>query len=184
MTSACPETVEAITARLREIKAPWCARIIEIDHGLNRIDDAVEDPTPRQEKIRALRELANLLDENPELECALHMHLSHYVYGGGPEEILEKMRAIRRIYGGTFEKRYSDESSLFPQFQLTGQWGAYTVDIWAQRESVCERVQVGVKTATVARKDPDAVAEATAMIPEELVTIEEPIMEWHCPEGV
>ena len=175
-------TVRAITSRLRQIGSKWAARIIEIDAGLGRLEP---DDSYRGKQIQTLRDYADLLEANPSLENGIIGQVHHNIYGSGEhsKEIIDRMREIRRIYGGSFEKSW-DDHPIYPEFKMIGKFGTFQVRIGTNRNNVCEQVVVGKKTEVVREPDPELVAEATASIPIVEREVEIDITEWICPEGI
>lgn len=72
---------------------------------------------------------------------------------------------------GSCEKKVDDT-----YFELSKKFGVITVNFFAYRSDVCERVQVG------AREIPEQILPAK---PEEVIPAHtEPIYEWKCPESI
>lgn len=183
MGGADPATVRAITARLRAIGSVWAARIIEIDAGLGRFD---ADGSYRGKTINAHRELADLLESNPNMPlpfgaASLYWNVTEYHrHTQEKQEIVPAMRAIRRVLGGAYQKNYGSDD-----FEMRGRFADYfDTCIFANRESVCEKVVVGQKTEVKAVQDPELVAKATAEIPFEEIEVTTDVTEWICPEDI
>lgn len=80
----------------------------------------------------------------------------------------EQLAAVARILAdraplGAVEKDQDDDYA-----RVTRRFGTVFVEAYAQRETVCERIEVGTETVEV--PDPDAPK----------VTIERPVYEWRC----
>jgi hypothetical protein len=171
-------TVKAIAARMREIGASWSSRIIEIDAGLGRFEP--DDSSDRARRIASMRDLADLLEANPDLPIGTSFYLRHSVYDGEcGMDAKTRMRQIRRMYGGTFEKSWDNHETL-PEFFLRGRFGEYDVQIATRRENVCERVVTATVEETVEEIDPAYLEQAPKI--ERVVTKE--VVDWICPEDL
>ena len=109
-----------------------------------------------------LRELADFLDEHdvPELSW---QNVRFDIFADDAAGLMERARNL----GGAWDKEEKGD-----WFVLRRYFGPHCIDINAPRSNVCERVQVGTKT--VEKPDPSA----------PLVTVEEPVYEWQCPESL
>lgn len=119
-----------------------------------------------------LHRLAEFLAMNTEALADAGAYFTHaptiYVYGDA-----EELNRVRRTihFGGKWHKEVDEHS-----FNLVKQFGEkVTFTIYASRDAVCERVQVGTKTETV--KDYDAVTVPTK-------EVEIPVYEYHCPPSL
>ena len=120
----------------------------------------------QQEYVGGLRELADFLEEHPQFigEYAPGVRFDVFVKGDAP---LMEMKALIKGTGGRWDK-----VDFGAWFVLRRHFGPHNLDINAEREAVCERVQVDTKT--VMKPDPSA----------PLVPVEEPVYEWHCPDSL
>jgi len=80
----------------------------------------------------------------------------------------EEMSEVRAAIGGTWKKRVSPGEFGF--FELEREFGPFTLQLSAWRNTVCEKVVTG--TRTVQKPDPEAV------VP--LVDVVEEVFEWRC----
>jgi hypothetical protein len=172
------DTIRKVAARLRSIGSEWSARIIEVDAGIGRFEPGEEDDY-RVRNIESLRRYADLLESNPDLPIGFIPVLRHQVYGYETDSVADRMREIRRMYGGRFDKSW-DDNPIFPEFFLKGKFGEFDVVISTQRENVCERVVTSTIEEVVREPDPDLVA----TIPMVERTIVKEIVDWVCPEDL
>lgn len=171
-------TIRKVAARLRQIGNDWSARIIEIDAGIGRFEPAEEEDY-RARNIESLRRYADLLESTPDLPIAFLPILRHQVYAFESESAADRMRQIRRLYGGQFNKSWDDHPT-YAEFFLKGKFGEFDVVISTARENVCERVVTGTIEEVVHEPDPDQVA----MIPMVERTVKKEIVDWICPEDL
>lgn len=171
------DTIRKVAARLRSIGNEWSARIIEIDAGIGRFESSDNDDL-RARQIESLRRYADLLESTPELPVAFNPILRHMVHGFGGD-VADRMRQIRRMYGGRFDKSW-DNNEIFPEFFLKGKLGEFEVVISTRRENVCERIVTGTIEEVVTEPDPDLVAE----LPRVERTVVKEVVDWICPEDL
>lgn len=118
------------------------------------------------EQAAGLRALADLIEANPELNA----HVDR-IYGFHPKSA-EAQAAIARAglrHGAKVEKDVWEK-----QHNIVLKWGPVHVHALADREDVCERVQVGEETVTSTVPDP------TVVVPTVEVTETVPVYEWQC----
>lgn len=116
------------------------------------------------ETAAQLRQVADFIEEHAD---ALEGHyIPHYALNIFPGDA-QKALALARAIGGKWDKKEAGD-----WLYLRRAIGRHTIEINMNRNLVCERVQVGTKTVEV--PDPEAA----------LVTVEEPVYEWHCPESL
>jgi hypothetical protein len=121
--------------------------------------------------VAGLRELADFFEERPELcEVGTVSATTFYVFTYSPEQFAEAVRLLGK----------GAKSAHGDWFNVTRQFGIIDLQVTAQRDNLCERVQTGTKV--VKARDPQLVREALEDIPE--VETEEPVFEWSCPESV
>lgn len=121
-----------------------------------------------------LAEIAGFFAENPHLvvdtPSLLGARLQIQVGCGrdAPAEMAKWAKALAVGQPkGAVEKKYDDH-----YLRLTREFGAVTLEVWATRDLVCERVVVGTETVEV--PDPDALA-AVPTVP-----VEREVVEWRC----
>lgn len=116
----------------------------------------------REEFIAGLRDLADWLEERPELPGPV-----------GGERVLvftQDAETFREYLGhmGAVEKNYSGDDYA----RAIKRFGPINYEVFTDREKVCRRVQVG--TRTVAQEVPVEDVETKT------VEVEEPVYEWDC----
>lgn len=109
-----------------------------------------------------LREIADLFDEVGGEPAYSGKTINLFCYEG-PEELL----ALARKFGGKWEK---DETEGW--YILRRRFGPHSIELNADRGTVCTKVEVGEETVEV--PDPDAPK----------VTVTRPVYEWQCPESL
>lgn len=119
----------------------------------------------RQESIRGLRALADLLEQNPSLPVPDLTAVAWSIDWGGQDDDAERLAEFARTLPGRVEKEVSN--SLFELHARLAEGVTYTIR--AMRDAVCNRRQVGTKT--VQREVPvETRTEVT----------QEPVYEWDC----
>jgi hypothetical protein len=124
--------------------------------------------TDRSDFTNGLRELADILDANPDLPLP---------YSGTGSELLWIARhgedhkafaqTFARVVPGTLTK-----SVRGTDFDLIGSVGGVQVQLIVDRDAVCERVVTGIETVTISAKP--------ATDPEPERTEERELVEWRC----
>ena len=114
----------------------------------------------QQEYVRTMRELADFLEEHPQFIGYGGVQID--LFADNAAEMSEMVRGSGKW----------DKADRGVWFSLARYFGGHHIFINAEREAVCERVQVDTKT--VMKPDPSA----------PLVTVEEPVYEWHCPDSL
>lgn len=128
---------------------------------------------PRAAYIAGLRQLADWLEANPDIELPSNggswnpINFSEW----GPKA-RDKAAAFARAMPGVVRKGGSDG-----YFTLRAQLAGLHVQFIAHREAVCERVVVGEREVTETIPDPQYDGEIPMI--EVTKTVED--IEWHCP---
>lgn len=133
----------------------------------------------RAEYIAGLRQLADLLDANPDLPVPTHGDVSWLIFSvGSGSETAEKLAAqkaqasvIVRAIPATWHKR--DMDTLF---QYKAKLRGLGIDVTVERAAVCERVVTSTETVTSHVPDPEAMAKVPLV--EKTETVE--TVEWIC----
>lgn len=118
------------------------------------------------EAAAGLRQLADLIEANPELADLVEGNTLLMAVGerwGSDESVADRFARLARMLGGTRTK-----SGDGTYFWVGRRFGPLTAEIFTARNQVCERVVVGVETVEV--PDPDAPK----------VTVEREVVEWQC----
>ena len=115
-----------------------------------------------KEWIDGLRNLADFFEKN---ECTDHIYATFQIdlFVNDAEGLLNTAREL----GGKWKKK--DKGSWFC---LVQNFGPHHIDINANRENVCEQVEVGEETVMVT--DPEAPK----------IEVTRPVYEWKCPESL
>lgn len=134
--------------------------------------------TTRIDYTAGLRALADLLDAHPEIRLPFEgteMPISWGVHGtyvpegkDVPEEVAD---LARLLVPGTRTKDVDDS-----YYRLRGNLHGLRTEVWALRDSVCERVVTGTREVTTEVPDPDALA----AVPTVTVTETVETVEWVC----
>lgn len=121
------------------------------------------------------RAIADLIENNPELaEHLRYVPKNILVPVSGeddPRGIIASFARAGLRTGAEISKRQTDKHAG----AVIG-WGPVAVEVYAQRDEVCERVVTGVETVTKTVPDP----EALAAVPTVEVTEEVEQVEWRC----
>jgi hypothetical protein len=140
-------------------------------------EPAQVDPDPRTEYIAGLRMLADLLEQNPHLKLPFYGHISPMrvlVCNEEQQEQRDQLAAWVKALPGRKDKSEGGTKGDF--LMVSAKLRGLDFEIQADRDDVCERVVVGIKTETKVVKDPALLAE----VPEVEVTEEVEIVEWRC----
>lgn len=130
----------------------------------------------RDEAIRGIRMLADLLEQNPDVPLP-------YQLGGGSnitfmflagEGARERMVKLARLIPGRLTKAVSGSGEYGHYFDLEGKLAGIDVLLTAYRDQVCERVVTGTREVT--RTIPDPAADVPTI--EVTETVED--VEWVC----
>ena len=139
------------------------------------MSDSLND---RQAYTAGLRQLADLLDERPDIplphqgtDTAVPIHWLYFGNGRDFEEQKAIARTIVRAIPGQIVKRETGDL-----FRFHGRLAGLHLEVVVDRPAVCERVVVGTETVTTTIKDPDAVA----ALPDVEVTETVEQVEWRC----
>lgn len=140
-----------------------------MEHGVRRVTSNIDTTTTF---ALDLKELADFLLAHAELPAPIVSTggPTWYVWWGNDgRTIAQEVDHLRRQIGGTWTKNDPKNNSSTYMLTREEKLGHLTIDIQANRNDVCEKVQTGVKTLVI------PAAPAT----EEHV-IEEPVFEWQC----
>lgn len=122
----------------------------------------------REDYCRGLEQLAAWLREHPEVPLPLTgssgTHAVKIAMPGQGEDEAAALAAFARALPGRADKSFSDSGLIY----VSGRVGGLSVEAYAWRESVCERVVIGTETVEV--PDPDA--------PKITQTVDK--VEWRC----
>lgn len=135
--------------------------------------------TQAESVAAGLRRLAGVIDANPGLAAGFHYYLQDPGLSWSPlhgdADQKSQLAAFTRAFlaaGASIEKSSSEAGYFYVKAAL----GGVTVQGWAYRDQVCERVVIDTETVTKTVKDP----EALAAVPEIEVTETRDIVEWKC----
>jgi hypothetical protein len=133
--------------------------------------------TDRAEYIAGLRQLADLLEQNPDALPLPYEGRSgaitfHFLSGEDPKA---EMAAAARAIPTRLDKSGGDS-----YFDLTGSLHGLKIELTAFRDAVCERVVTGTETVTEQVRDPEAAEQALASVPLVEVTRTIEHVEWRC----
>jgi excisionase family DNA binding protein len=106
----------------------------------------------RKAYISGLRDLADLLDDYPDLPLPYDGTASRLTIFTSTKA---ELQAYARLIPGTLDKETSDGPY---GFALTGALDGLRLRIYGKRAEVCERVVTGTREVTVSEPDPEAVA--------------------------
>ena len=137
-------------------------------------DDAVVETVPEltdaQRAAIGLRQLADLLDANPDLPgCTWAFHDIN-IFADDREGVAAWARATMRATGKTEKWQGGNWAGAVAEF------GPVRAKVLVEREKICERVVTGVREVTEEVPDP----EALAALPKVTVTTPVEIVEWVC----
>lgn len=129
------------------------------------------DPQARAAYAVGLRHLADVIEAHPECPLPSGAALSFFLRGDDSAQIAADLR--RAFGGGRWKKRPSvDESDLI----LEGMCAGLPINLWLNRDQVCERVVVGTEEVTEVIP---AVTEAD-LRPEQTITRTVEHIQWVC----
>lgn len=135
-------------------------------------------PDPRAEYIAGLRQLADALEQHPELNLPFNGRTPEsniFVTTAGGGDPRGQVAAWARVLPGRKDKRERGE-----YLDLHGAFRGLHIKVIANREAVCEKVVIGTETVTEIVPDPVYIASAP-MIERET---EREIVEWVCPPSI
>lgn len=123
----------------------------------------------RHDFTAGLRELADILDDNPELPLPFSGTTSGllWIASGGQDDHRDAAAAFTRAIPGTLHKKVRDNA-----FDLSGNVQGVRVNLIVDRDAVCSRVVVGTEQVTI------PATPATDAAPEQ--TVEREIVRWDC----
>lgn len=133
----------------------------------------IPDTDPRTAYTTGLRQLADILDANPDLPLpytGTDSSLNWIEVTRKNDEIRDAARLFARLVPGTIVKKPRDDA-----FDLIGHLAGLKVCFIAAREAVCTRVVTGTREVTIAATP---AVPATEPQPERTQTIED--VEWVC----
>lgn len=120
--------------------------------------------------LESIEQLAAWCDEHPEISVLCHGPYAH-AFANDPEQLAEWIRALSAGAPlGTVRKEASGDYA-----GAVRRFGSIELRVLCSRDQVCERIVVGTRPVEV--PDPAVVAAAP------LITIDEEIVEWRCPES-
>lgn len=127
------------------------------------------------QRANDIRALADFIEHNPDLfkqlDYTTHSFLLSVNRSEDPVSEMAKFIRAGMAQGAKITKDYSDK---YGSVKLT--WGAVSLDIYAPRDQVCERVVTSTETVTKSVPDPDRLAEVPLVEVEEVVET----VEWVC----
>jgi hypothetical protein len=139
---------------------------------------AAEEDKNRAEYIASLRQLANILEENPKLKLP---DLGQYDWSPiyfwdheGSDSAKASAARFSRAIPGKVEKDIAHGS-----FYLNGRVGSLYVRMCLAREAICQKIVVGKETVTTRQLKEDLPSEAYHDVIEE-----RDIVEWVCPDSL
>lgn len=170
-------TVPATTDKPTNL--PVAAKVIDLPTA---VDDAERDQALADKIADGLTALADFVRANPHL--AVHMKytgLTHHVgisvsIADDPRDAVAAFaRALNRAGYPVTKKPFGTGDSLFGISADIGETG-FGLDVWADRNEVCERVVTGTETVVKEVPDPELLAAVpTVKVVETVETVE-----WHC----
>lgn len=129
--------------------------------------NASEEAAARAAYTAGLRQIADALDANPEIELPVHGTRQSLGFNLWGADAREQMAAVARILPGPWAKEVDDT-----YMRLWGQIAGVRVCITAFRDSVCTRRVVGTEEREVE-------VEVTPAVTEKRIEAVE-IVEWDC----
>lgn len=128
------------------------------------------------QRAAAFRALADLIETNPQLASDLYLAQILAMPLHNPEVTDQRARLAEWAtaalqHGAKFTKEVAGD-----RFTGVVDFGAFSIQVLADRDQVCERVVVGTETVTKTVPDPAALA----AVPEVEVTEEVEKVEWVC----
>lgn len=138
--------------------------------------NTTEPSTLATQQAAGLRALADLIENNPDLNDDLRWltsDLSAYV---ADKEVLAKFARAAVAQGAKVTKDFPPDSRPDRHFYLYASFGPVQVRLHCERAVVCERIVVGTETVTKKVKDPAKLAE----VPEIEVTETVETVRWDC----
>lgn len=124
------------------------------------------------EFAKSLRLIAEFYDEHPDFPAPLSQNITIPLWG---KDAKEKLASAARALAPCRKKV---SNGIYPTFDLERAFGGLTLNVYTQRENVCEKVVVGeaLVPAHVIPAQPAREATPEQVIEERV----EPIYEWHC----
>lgn len=166
---------------LDEWPQPDVSDVLAIDDAVELVDELPEPETERAAYTRGLREIADWLDANPEIQLP---YLDSTISGkdqptlnillgwwSGKDQ-REQMATIGRAMG-KFDKYARPDGD---RFAISRVFGSIALTVTADRDEVCERIVVGTREVTEEVPDPEAVA----ALPKVSVTKVVEDVRWEC----
>jgi hypothetical protein len=139
---------------------------------------AAAGQTLRNEYVASLRQLADILEENPKLKLP---DLGQYDWSPiyfwdheGADSAKASAARFSRVIPGKVEKDVAHGS-----FYLNGRVGSLYVRMCLARESICQKIVVGKETVTTRQLREELPSDAYHD-----VTEERDIVEWVCPDSL
>lgn len=130
--------------------------------------------TDRTEYTRGLRALADLLDAHPEVPLPFHGTSSpiRIYHLSGADQRAEFLATVRAFPG----RKSKEARDGYGYFDVEAALHGLTIQITANRSTICERVVTGTREVTREIPDPDALA----AVPTTTVTETVEDVRWDC----
>jgi hypothetical protein len=129
------------------------------------------DLTDAQRAAAGLRQLADFLDANPNLQGTRYAFDSINLFPRGRDAVAAWARAAMRATGAAVDKFVNGN---WAGVKVT--FGSVGVDVTIERDEICERVVVDTREVTEEVPDPQALA----AVPKVTVTRTVEDVEWRC----
>lgn len=139
------------------------------------IDNNQPTEAERAEQVATdLERLAAFVRANPDLAPQIgdQWFLLCLTHEDDPKAAMADVARRARRAGATMRKETTEQS-----FRALLSFGEITLNAYASREQVCERVVVGTREETITEPDPEAVAALPLVTRTEVVED----VEWRCP---
>lgn len=137
--------------------------------------------TDRTAFVQGLRELADALEASPEIPLPYRYFSArvtspnHLDDDGKSKHAKRRAAEIARAIPAKVDKQ-----SLGSLFALVTSFGPIKLEVFFDRDQVCERVVTGTRTVTEEEPDPEEVDK----LPKRTVTREVEDVEWRCPDSL
>ena len=135
--------------------------------------------TNRADYIAGLRQLADVLEQHPDLPLPLRgsksvVPVDWLLFGGDTRDNLAAQKRVAAQIVRALPCKF-DKHVTANLFRYSGELGGLHVQVVVDQAAVCERVVVGTETVTREVPDPDAAPVPTVTVTE---TVEK--VEWQC----
>lgn len=135
------------------------------------MSNPIESITPEAKRTifcDSLRDVADFYEQHPGFPIPAKVDgFLAYVGSYGGVEVPTRFAELASMLGGCRTKDSDDN-----WFRVFRYFGPFTVEVYAEREAVCERIVVGTEKVEV--PDPDAPK----------VTVEREVVHWRCVDSV